>query len=416
MNGNIEITTSAEVSTEKISTYLWLSFFVCFFCNIFAGLISTLMSVYLPVVVRNLSGKVSDDQLNNISAYISALYLVGWTIGGFTWGWVSDKIGRASALILSSGVFGLFTFMISFAPTWEFVVAFRFLSGFAVGGVLVITPTLISEIWPVKSRAIFLGVDSIGFPIGIFSSGLLNYMVNDWRTAFYVGTLPIFLAWLSIWILKESENWRDSRANTTLPNSQQSIRERTNLIKGTIIFGSMLIGLWGMFSWIPTWVQSLMSGSTGQNERGITMMLLGAGGLAGGFISGWVSNALGVRRAMMLCFAGCIVMSFLLFGTNTTFSRIIYTELALLSMFFGISQGLLSIYIPQLFPFHIRGTYTGICFNIGRIVTAIAVFFVGVLVTSLGGYSNTLLTFAGIFVIGFVTIYFTKKDQTNNPS
>jgi MFS family permease len=414
MNGNLEITTSAEVSTEKISTYLWLSFFACFFCNIFAGLISTLMSVYLPVVVRSLSGEVSDDQLNNVSAYISALYLAGWTIGGFTWGWVSDKIGRARALILSAGTFGLFTSMISFAPTWEFVVAFRFLSGFAVGGILVITPTLISEIWPVKSRAIFLGVDSIGFPIGIFSSGLLNYMVNDWRIAFYVGMLPIALAWLSIWFLKESDNWSNSRTHRTIPNSYQSKKERTNLIKGAIIFGSMLIGLWGMFSWIPTWVQSLLLDSTGQTERGITMMLLGAGGLTGGFASGWVSNALGVRRAMMFCFFGCIVMSFLLFGTNNTFSKIIYIELALLSMFFGISQGLLSIYIPQLFPFHIRGTYTGICFNIGRIVTAVAVFFVGVLVTSLGGYSNTLLTFAGIFVIGFVTIYFTKKDQTIN--
>ncbi len=74
-------------------------------------------------------------------------------------------------------------------------------------------------------------------------------------------------------------------------------------------------------------------------------------------------------------------------------------------------SGLLSIYIPQLFPVHIRGTYTGICFNIGRIVTAAAVFFVGVLVTALNGYSNSLLTFTGIFVIGFITIYLSGKSK-----
>ena len=139
----------------------------------------------------------------------------------------------------------------------------------------------------------------------------------------------------------------------------------------------------------------------------MAMMLLGAGGLTGGFISGWVSNSLGVRKAMMLCFAGCIVMSALLFGMNTSFSKVVYVELALLSLFFGISQGLLSIYIPQLFPVHIRGTYTGICFNIGRIVTAIAILFVGILVTALGGYSNTLLTFAAIFVAGFIAVLLT---------
>jgi len=80
-------------------------------------------------------------------------------------------------------------------------------------------------------------------------------------------------------------------------------------------------------------------------------------------------------------------------------------------LFFGISQGLLSIYIPQLFPVNIRATATGICFNVGRLVTAVAVFFVGALVVVLGGYGNTILTFSIVFVIGFVTLYFTR-DKT----
>jgi hypothetical protein len=117
---------------------------------------------------------------------------------------------------------------------------------------------------------------------------------------------------------------------------------------------------------------------------------------------------------MLFCFAGCITMSAILFGTNTSFSNIIYFELALLAIFFGISQGLLSIFIPQLFSLHIRGTYTGICFNVGRILTAAAVFFVGVLVAVLGGYSNTLLTFAGIFIAGFITVAFTKDIIKSN--
>jgi hypothetical protein len=141
------------------------------------------------------------------------------------------------------------------------------------------------------------------------------------------------------------------------------------------------------------------------------MMLLGGGGLTGGFFSGWVSNALGVRKAMMLCFMGCAIMSWLLFGLNTTFSVIVYAETAALALFFGISQGLLSIYIPQLFPVNIRATATGICFNVGRLVTATAVFFVGTLVTVLGGYGNTILTFSLVFVVGFVTLYFTKNNS-----
>lgn len=399
--------------TGKIGILLWLSFVICFLCNIAAGLISTLMSVYLPIVVGTLTGEVNADELNYISAYINSLYIAGWAVGGFFWGFISDKIGRVKALSISVLAFGICTILISFASSWEMVVAFRLLSGLAVGGIMVIPPTLLFEIWPARSRAVMIGIDSIGFPVGIFSSGLVNLLVTDWRQAFFVGMLPMILGAACLLLVKESDDWRESKVSSKTTRVPSTAEDRANLVKGAIIFGSMLIGLWGMFSWIPTWVQSLLTDSTGQTERGIAMMLLGAGGLTGGFISGWVSNSLGVRKAMMLCFSGCILMSVLLFGLNSSFHSIIYIELALLSLFFGISQGLLSIYIPQLFPVQIRGTFTGICFNIGRIVTAIAIFFVGVMVTALGGYGNTLLTCAGIFVAGFITMFLTNDKVKN---
>jgi len=413
MNGNAELAAVSRVGAEKISIYLWLAFAICFLSNVFAGLMSMLMSVYLPVVVSDLSGTVTPDEMNNISAYISAIYLAGWTLGGFTWGWISDRIGRARSLNLAIGSFGVFTLLISYAPGWEFVLALRFLSGIVVGGILVITPTLLSEIWPEKTRSVILGIDSIGFPVGIFSSGVVNYLVNDWRTGFLVGILPLILAVVSVVVLRESHQWKSAKKVLPKDGPKYSKEDKTNLFRGAIIFGSMLIGLWGMFSWIPTWVQSLLS-TDGQSERGLSMMLLGAGGLAGGFSSGWISNMLGVRKAMLLCFSGCLTMSVLLFALNHSFSGIIYIELAILSLFFGISQGLLSIYVPQLFPYHIRGTATGFCFNVGRIVTTAAVFFVGVMVSTFGGYGNTLLVFAGIFIAGIITISFTRNQHKLN--
>ena len=406
-----ELTISShEAKAIKVEGSLWPSFALCLFSNIFAGLISTLMSVYLPVVVKTLTDAKSDEQIANISAYINALYLIGWAIGGFSWGMISDRIGRARSLALAIGSLGVFTLATRYSPSWEVVVAFRLLSGFSVGGVLVITPTLLSEIWPAKTRSIVLGIDSIGFPIGIFSSGLVNFLVKDWRDGFMIGIIPILIAFLSIWFLKESTDWRISSHDKSNTSARYNDEDKRNLWRGAVIFGSMLIGLWGMFSWIPTWVQSLLSAGEGQSQRGIAMMILGGAGIIGGFISGWVSNAIGVRKSMLVCFSGCIVISVLLFGMNSVFSKIIYVELAMLSIFFGISQGLLSIYIPQLFPTRIRGTATGFCFNVGRFVTAAAVFFIGMLVTAAGGYSNALLIFASIFSIGFTTLYFTR-DQ-----
>ena len=141
------------------------------------------------------------------------------------------------------------------------------------------------------------------------------------------------------------------------------------------------------------------------------MMFLGMGGLTGGFFSGWMVNLVGLRRSLIACFAVCSVLSFVLFKTNNTFSVIIYPEIAVLALFFGASQGILSLYIPLLFPISIRASATGFCFNIFRVVTAFAVMTVGVLVTVLGGYGNALFIFSLIFIIGLLAVVLIKNIQ-----
>jgi hypothetical protein len=81
-----------------------------------------------------------------------------------------------------------------------------------------------------------------------------------------------------------------------------------------------------------------------------------------------------------------------------------------LAVFFGISQGALSAYIPELFPTGVCAAATGFCFNIGRLFTAVAVFFVGALVSLLGGYGNTLFIFSFIFLIGGIVTWAAREE------
>jgi MFS-type transporter involved in bile tolerance (Atg22 family) len=99
-----------------------------------------------------------------------------------------------------------------------------------------------------------------------------------------------------------------------------------------------------------------------------------------------------------------------LFKTNAFFSTVIYVEIGLLALFFGASQGVLSAFIPQLFPTSIRASATGFCFNIGRLFTAAAVLSVGVLVTTLGGYGNALFIFSLVFVLGLFVMLIMKPN------
>ena len=403
--------------TEKIKTYHWILFGICFLGTAFAGVISTLMSVYLPVAVKDLLGDKDVGELNNISAYINSVFIFGGAFGGFISGVITDKAGRKTAVIFSIACYGLFTILTGFMPTWWAVVICRFFSGFGLGAILVTAPTIMLEEWPQKTRAIFIGILSIGIPVGIFSAGLINYFVSSWRQGFLVGIIPVTIAIISIFLLQESGKWKYDRKQAIKKKKENIFSSsRNDLVTGSIIFGTMLIGLWAIFSWIPTWIQSLIATGDAQKERGLSMMMLGMGGLTGGFFSGWIVNAIGARKAMLLCFSICAVLSFVLFKTNSTFSIAIYIEIATLSLFFGVSQGVLSLYIPSLFPVAIRGTATGFCFNTGRLFTATAVLFVGILVTALGGYGNSLFVFSLVFVVGLVATLFSKHKKEEDRS
>ncbi|MHA4846513.1 MFS transporter [Flavitalea antarctica] len=391
--------------------YLGTLFAICFLCSVLGGTVSTLMSVYLPVAVKDLMGETTTD-LNAISAYINALFIFGWAFGGFTWGVIGDAIGRKKSLLFAITCYGIFTVFTGLMTSWWGVMLCRLLSGFGVGGVAVASYTLLSEVWPQKSKAIVIGILSIAFPIGIFSAGLINYVVSSWREGFMVGVIPIALALVGAMIINESDKWIADRSillqrdNTF--KTMFSDNHRKDVISSSIIYGTMLISLWAIFSWLPTWIQSLITDADAQKQRATSMMLLGMGGLAGGFLSGWIVKAIGIHKSMTIGFATCAVLSFVLFKSNTVFSPVIYLEIGVLSIFFGLNMGIMSSYIPQLFPTQIRATATGFSLNIGRIFTGLGVLFVGVLVTLLGGYGNALLIFSMIFVCGLIVVLFVK--------
>jgi len=408
---------TAETASAK-SARLALLFVVCFAGNLFAGAISTVMAVYLHAVVKEFQGAQSTAQLNNISAYINALFIFGWAVGGFLWGLIGDKTGRKASLLLSIGSYGLFTLLTAFTQSWAEVMICRFLSGVGAGGMLVISFTLISEVWPAKSKAVFTGILSIAIPIGIFSAGMLTFLVNSWREGFLVGALPLLFAIAGYWMIEESGLWLKEHIKTEVAHKPVihlfSSSNLNILATGSLIFGSMLVGLWAIFSWLPAWIQSLLP-TDAQKEGSLSLMFMGMGGLIGGFLSGWALKLVSLRSSLIASFVVCFLMAFLLFKTNSSFSPIIFAEIAVLALFFGASQGILSLYIPALFPAAIRASATGFCFNIGRVLTALAVLFAGVLVDVLGGYGNSLFIFSLVFLPGLFAVVFIKNIQPVQP-
>src|SRR4051794_23475803 len=123
------LTINPEIKQTR-SANLVLLFIICFAGNMFGGVISTLMSVYLPVVVKELQGDQTETQLNDISAYINSVFIFGWAAGGFLWGFIGDSIGRKRALLLTIVCFSLSTICTGLMHNWWGIVMCRIMSGF----------------------------------------------------------------------------------------------------------------------------------------------------------------------------------------------------------------------------------------------------------------------------------------------
>ena len=76
-----------------------------------------------------------------------------------------------------------------------------------------------------------------------------------------------------------------------------------------------------------------------------------------------------------------------------------------LGFFAGMAQGIMYIYLPELFKAESRASCVGFCLNAGRLITAIAVLFIGVIVGLLGGYKEALSFFTLIYLVGAAAVW-----------
>lgn len=395
------------------SFYQYRLFALCFLSVALGAMDSVLSSAYLPDIVSSFAPGAGEAAGGTIGAWINFAFLAGATLGGIGFGFLSDRIGRWAVLMLALGSYGAGSAAGALAGSWEVLAFTRLPVGAGVGAALVVSAVLVSETWEPRTRAVALGVLSVAYPVGIIASGLVTTSVADWRTALLLGASAIVLilpARRMMPVSAQGPAISGTSAGTSLKDHSAT------LVSGMVIYGTMLLGLWAAFSWLPTWVQTLLEGDTqqGQAERGLSMTLLGMGGLGGGLVSGFLANRFGHRRVQAACFAICLLTSYGLFKVHTTYLDTVPAGIALLGICFGVSQGVLNDYIPGLFPDSIRAAATGLCFHTGRAFTAAAVFFVGALVVWFDGYGNAIFAFSLIYMIGLAALYFVKNTKSTN--
>jgi DHA1 family bicyclomycin/chloramphenicol resistance-like MFS transporter len=173
----------------------------------------------LPAIAADLGATSAGAQLT-LSAF-----LVGFAVGQFVYGPVSDKVGRKPVLLFGLGLFVVASLACALAPSIETLVAARFVQALGASGPIVLGRAIVRDLYDgpragreLSRMGMIMGVVPAMAPI---LGGILHEALG-WRSVFAASIL--FSLGLAAVVI------------TRLP---ETIRSRT---RGPISFGSILLG------------------------------------------------------------------------------------------------------------------------------------------------------------------------------
>jgi MFS family permease len=435
--------------THELTGYHWFVFLVASAAWFFDCLDQRLFSLARPDALASLMAGGGDAQ--TVGKIVTALFLIGWGVGGLTFGPLGDRYGRSKMLTISVLIYSACTGLTFFSQTYVDFALFRFLTGLGVGGVFGLAVALIAETLPDSARAGALGMLQILSTIGNIAAALFKMLfdhlqethviaaASGWRWMFLVGALPALLVVLTMRYLREPEPWLRLQAEGMLPNGgiwgpyRALLADHTwrkNLIVGSLIASTGVIGLWAIgeyttdlqkFVFKQHYTELGLSpvdiGPAVDNARtwAYVLNMLGAG--VGMWLFTKIAIGLGRKPAFALGFTAAMLTTFLVYwkmsSPQDAYWMMPLMGAAQLSVFAGFA-----IYLPELFPSRLRSTGTSFCYNLGRFAAAGGSFFSATLATQVfGAYGSPLkerysaMAMCSIFLIGLLTLPFAPETR-----
>ncbi|XP_044536483.1 solute carrier family 22 member 12 [Gracilinanus agilis] len=136
-----------------------------------------------------------------------SIYMAGIMTGAIICGPISDRFGRRLVLSWCYLQIAISGTCCAFVPNFSLYCCLRFLSAFAVAGIMMNTGTLLMEWTKTQARARMMTMNALGFSFGQVLLAGIAYAIRDWCILQLAVSLPFFLFFLSSWWLAESARW-----------------------------------------------------------------------------------------------------------------------------------------------------------------------------------------------------------------
>jgi MFS family permease len=440
---------------QQLTWYHWFVLIVASMAWFFDCLDQRIFSLARPQALASLANlQPGDKAVQDYGKVVTAFFLIGWGIGGMTFGALGDKFGRTRMLRVTILTYALFSSLSFFSRSWYDFTAYRFLTGLGIGGVFGLAVALIAETVPSGARTQSLGLLQILSAVGNITASFVLIGVTalekhqviaagrGWRFMFLAGALPALAVVVTAGFVAEPESWRKLKEMGLLPKGGifasygklfHSDRWRRNLVVGALIASTGVVGLWaiGEYSYdLQSNIFSAYYAKQGlppeqialhvKDAKAMAFILNQLGAVTGMWLFTRVALAFGRRVAFLIGFSAALVTTIFVFWKMTTpqdaYWMVPIMGMAQLGVFAGFA-----IYLPELFPSSLRGTGTSFCYNLGRFAAAGGSFFSAVLskrVFAVPGNPNSPLplrysamSMCAIFLVGLAVLPFAPETR-----
>ncbi|TNO97166.1 MFS transporter [Bacillus sp. CD3-1a] len=259
-----------------------------------------------------------------LSGWMVSSYALGYAGFALIAGPISDRLNRKKVMVIGMSFFALSTFLCGMAPSFLWMLAFRFLAGvsaaFVSPQVWASIPLLIEKEQIVTAIGIATAGLSIsqvlGLPVGSYLA-----MIHYTTPFFVVGILSALLVILIYGVLPEIQPIHISGNKT-------NILKRYKQLLSYFAYFVFQTGNFAAFSFFGVWL-SIQFGLQ-VHEVGTAMLVLGLGNLTGNILGPRIVNKMGYN----LSFYGGIIFTAVLHVLLPYVKNIVLVELLFFVLFF----------------------------------------------------------------------------------
>ena len=357
---------------------------------------------------------------------LTSVLLVGWAFGGIFFGQVADRIGRSRTLLYTMLLYALGTAACAFASNIWVLLLCRIVASLGIGGEWAAGAAMVAEVVPEKRRVEAGALLYTSAPVGLFLATYVNFQIAgvlwrsrpevSWRYVFLCGLIPAAAAFAVRWFVKEPEAWKSAAAKAPPPRMSELFdeRHRALTLSGFLMALVALVTWWSCNAFIPV-ISTGLAQATAKlralDREGTLALVEGwkriatnyfnLGGLIGTLATIPFAKYFGRRTMFAIYYLGSGLAVLATFGLDLAPETRLAMYFLIGLTVFGVF-GSFTYYLPELFPTRLRGTGSGFCYNVGRILAAAGPILVGTIASQ--GANSLTSALKALFYVGFVPL------------